>query len=115
MPATPREVPGKTMRLTFCVLCGQNDPNTLEHHHYIPKASGGTDDEKNLITLCGECHGKTHGISRPLNLGALIIQGANRADARSVSEFISDAKKRVQQSERAVEKAVVERRILRPV
>jgi len=37
-----------------CRLCG-SEWNT-EVHHIIPKSRGGTDEERNLITLCGNHH-----------------------------------------------------------
>jgi hypothetical protein len=43
--------------LTFCVACGDDNPQHLEHHHIIPRLPGGSDDPTNLITLC-ICHGK---------------------------------------------------------
>lgn len=54
------------MRLTFCVACGEKNPDLLHHHHLLPRAEGGTEDETNLITLCLTCHGRVHGqIWRP--------------------------------------------------
>jgi 5-methylcytosine-specific restriction endonuclease McrA len=29
----------------------------------VPRSRGGTDDEKNLVTLCAVCHGKLHGVN----------------------------------------------------
>ena len=67
------------MRLTFCALCGEGDQSTLEHHHYIPESMGGSDDDSNMMTLCGVCHGKVHHIPRPMNLRDLIRAGRERA------------------------------------
>lgn len=41
-----------------CRKCGFNAPRDagLELHHVIEVADGGTDDEENLVTLCGDCH-----------------------------------------------------------
>ena len=41
------------MKLKFCVLCGTKEK--LHHHHVIPKAQGGTDDEDNFMTPYEEC------------------------------------------------------------
>ena len=50
------------MRDDHCALCGLRDITALEFHHaVIPKVLGGPDDERNLLTLCGECHGRMHG------------------------------------------------------
>lgn len=44
------------MRTSCCELCGSK--LNLEVHHKIPKVCGGTDDEDNLILVCGLCHYK---------------------------------------------------------
>lgn len=41
-----------------CVACGQS--GNLNQHHLVPRSIGGSDDESNLITLCGSCHAKAH-------------------------------------------------------
>jgi len=41
-----------------CAICG--NPENLEIHHIIPRASGGTNDIANLIPLCHECHCSIH-------------------------------------------------------
>ena len=46
------------MRLTFCAACGAADD--LQHHHLVTRPEGGSDDERNLITLCSPCHFKLH-------------------------------------------------------
>ena len=48
------------MKLLFCVICGTN--KNLHHHHVIPKVSGGTDHQHNLITVCGEHHAFIHSL-----------------------------------------------------
>ena len=47
------------MRLKFCCICGKTED--LQHHHVIPKISGGSNDETNLVTLCYEHHNWLHG------------------------------------------------------
>lgn len=41
-----------------CVRC----PSTkrLEVHHIVPLSRGGTNNKRNLITLCEKCHQKRH-------------------------------------------------------
>jgi HNH endonuclease len=46
------------MRQPFCAACGST--GDLEHHHLVTRAEGGSDDERNLITLCNDCHLKLH-------------------------------------------------------
>ncbi|PYX07272.1 MAG: hypothetical protein DMG88_15150 [Acidobacteria bacterium] len=42
-----------------CQLCGSM--TNLEVHHKDFRSHSGNDDEWNLITLCFNCHGPTHG------------------------------------------------------
>jgi hypothetical protein len=44
------------MRLTFCAACGATED--LQHHHLVTRGERGSDDERNLITLCDPCHAK---------------------------------------------------------
>jgi hypothetical protein len=48
-----------------CQECGYY--KHLEVHHIVPRSKGGTDDLKNLITLCQRCHGKKHGFKNREN------------------------------------------------
>ncbi|MDP9159442.1 MAG: HNH endonuclease [Acidobacteriota bacterium] len=41
-----------------CQNCGVTQQ--LEVHHKEFRSQGGDDSEKNLITLCGNCHGAVH-------------------------------------------------------
>lgn len=48
-----------------CEACGWRAPEYMEDcgldlHHVIPVASGGSDDEENLLLLCGNCHSIGH-------------------------------------------------------
>jgi hypothetical protein len=72
------------MRMSFCIACGDRDPNHLEHHHLVPREDGGTDDETNLVTLCCECHGKAHGIRRRNGLRRLTRMSRERATSEGV-------------------------------
>ena len=49
-----------------CQCCGKKHAR-LEVHHIICRSQGGTDDEKNLITLCKECHDAIHSGTLILN------------------------------------------------
>ena len=60
----------------YCELCysrgimtkftdGKDDyGRSQEIHHIIPLVDGGTNDEKNLMSLCRSCHAKVHGDRR---------------------------------------------------
>ena len=69
------------MRLTFCVACGDNNPDTIEHHHMVPRSRGGSNKAENLITLCSSCHGKMHGFERA-NIRRLTLEGLARRKAK---------------------------------
>lgn len=70
------------MRLPFCALCGSTEG--LEHHHVIPRASGGTDDETNLLTVCHTHHGLIHGMRKRANISHLTKAALAAAKARGV-------------------------------
>jgi len=84
-----------TMRLKFCVLCGQTDPKTLEHHHIIPKIRGGIDDETHILTLCGTCHGLFHDYLRPISIGTLSLEGKIISNQRPIEEKKADLEHRL--------------------
>src|SRR5580704_14959852 len=89
------------MRLDFCALCGNKDTAALEHHHFLPRVLGGADDDSNLLTLCGTCHGKAHGIIRPLHLGDLAKAGQLKAQERTADEWRSIARQKARQAKEA--------------
>ena len=45
---------------TECVNCGST--KNIEYHHIVPLVAGGTNRYSNIVPLCGECHGKIHGL-----------------------------------------------------
>lgn len=56
------------MRLKFCAVCGAAE--SLEQHHFVPRAVGGGDEDSNMLTLCSRCHGRAHNIRR-MDIGSL--------------------------------------------
>ena len=70
------------MKLRFCVICGTN--KNLHHHHVIPKVTGGTDHQHNLITLCDKHHEMIHRIRHVDNWFELARMGREKAIARGV-------------------------------
>ena len=40
-----------------CRLCGRHD---IQAHHIIYRSHGGTNDIRNLICLCVDCHSRVH-------------------------------------------------------
>jgi hypothetical protein len=45
------------MKKLFCEDCGfVAQPLILEKHHIIPRCYGGSNDKKNLVVLCPNCH-----------------------------------------------------------
>ena len=49
-----------------CQCCGKKNCR-LEVHHIIFRSNGGSDDERNLITLCEDCHKGVHAGTVELN------------------------------------------------
>ncbi|WP_256394092.1 HNH endonuclease [Natronoarchaeum rubrum] len=39
-----------------CYFCGEQE--ALDQHHIVPKRHGGSDRDKNLVTVCPTCHRK---------------------------------------------------------
>lgn len=39
-----------------CRFCDEDRTELLEKHHVVPQRMGGSDQEKNLITVCRPCH-----------------------------------------------------------
>lgn len=70
------------MSLDFCAVCGSRD--RIEHHHFVPRSSGGGDGEKNMLTLCAGCHSTIHEmrVGRRLNHAETIRAGLQRAKAQ---------------------------------
>ena len=68
------------MRADTCAACGSTI--NLQYHHLIPRSLGGADDETNLITLCGECHAKAHGIQADWRHSELTRRGLARKKAK---------------------------------
>lgn len=44
-----------------CQGCGNNVNKSAPIHHIVPLGCGGANTRRNLLTLCGTCHGKIHG------------------------------------------------------
>lgn len=42
-----------------CVRCGRPGPG-LHVHHVVWRSRGGTNDPRNLVTYCGNCHHLQH-------------------------------------------------------
>lgn len=53
-PRVRRKVP--VPDLYRCQRPGCGHTGYLEVHHKVPRAKGGTNEEENLVTLCGGCH-----------------------------------------------------------
>jgi len=72
------------MILNFCAVCGSTED--LNHHHFTAKILGGSDDEKNILTLCYKHHCEIH--NKPyrdvVNHRKLTRDGLQRAKERGV-------------------------------
>tara|TARA_R110002126_G_scaffold99506_1_gene230679 strand:+ start:849 stop:1571 length:723 start_codon:yes stop_codon:yes gene_type:complete len=62
--------------LGVCFECGDT---ASEMHHVIPQIRGG----KKMLPLCGNCHGRVHGMKRVDNLSDLIKEGAKKAKIKA--------------------------------
>ena len=53
-----------------CILCGKPAPSSnilaFSNAHYISRAQGGLGVEKNILTLCWDCHRKYGGPGRKI-------------------------------------------------
>jgi 5-methylcytosine-specific restriction endonuclease McrA len=55
------------MERDFCIMCGFD--KFVDHHHLIPKAKGGMNNDDNLVLLCPNCHRAAHlGMLNPSDL-----------------------------------------------
>ena len=64
-----------------CQCCGKKNCR-LEVHHIIFRSSGGSDSLENLITLCEDCHKKTH-----LGKMDLKLKGKRRSTLRYATQM----------------------------
>ena len=99
-PRTRREVlarDGHTCRMKGC-----HRSHFLEVHHIKPRAKGGTNDKRNLITLCSGCHQVTHDMDPSRTAQVVrdrlrretLCPYAGRASARGPRERQSEPKDR---------------------
>ena len=49
----PAQISGCMRTVVACPICGRNAQSP---HHIIPRSQGGTDDTKNEVLVCKECH-----------------------------------------------------------
>lgn len=54
-----------------------------------------------MLTLCGTCHGRVHGIMRPFRLGDLVKAGLLKAQERTAAEWRSIAQQKARQAKEA--------------
>ena len=71
------------MKHDHCVACGQSE--NLNHHHLVPRSIGGSDDDSNLITLCGSCHAKAHQVKADWRHSELTSKALQAKKARNES------------------------------
>lgn len=70
------------MKHDHCVACGQS--GNLNQHHLVPRSIGGSDDETNLITLCGSCHAKAHRVKADWRHSELTRKALKEKKARGL-------------------------------
>jgi hypothetical protein len=82
MGATPAGLYQAVMRRDGHTCCNCNAPATTVHH-VVPRSLGGRDHERNMVSLCDECHGLVHGRDM-LHHRTLTKAGLAAAKARGV-------------------------------
>ena len=75
----------KNIYKEVCANCGSTE--NLQLHHVVPLAKGGTNNESNLITLCGDCHAKVHNFKTILTKEWKEKQMAGVARAKAEGKF----------------------------
>ena len=67
-----------------CKHCGvgEVDGIKLEKHHIIPKSTGGSDNESNLLLLCAKCHGMAHGTTWDIHRNGALKEGIRKKKER---------------------------------
>lgn len=70
------------MRTDYCVACAAKE--NLYEHHFLPRSMGGSDDESNIITLCGNCHAIVHGRHKAWHVSELTTVALKKAKQRGV-------------------------------
>lgn len=66
-------------------MCGSKE--NLEHHHVLPLALGGKDEEENLITLCSKHHVQIHNMSDKRIHASELIKKTKERD-KKLGKFI---------------------------
>ena len=75
------------MKTSHCAACNADD--NLFFHHLIPKSAGGSDEESNLITLCGACHAKIHGLKDTIWMSSIVkhAMSVKKANGQRVGDI----------------------------
>lgn len=68
------------MKHDHCVACGSKE--NLTQHHLVPRSIGGSDEDSNLLTLCGTCHAKAHGHNAAWRTSELVRKALQAKKAR---------------------------------
>ena len=83
--------------LGHCHLCGEKmkRDGDWEMDHVVPRASGGVNDEWNLLPVCGSCNGmkkgaKTYKMRRVLMYGRYCLDEATRRATNEAGRIIYD-------------------------
>ena len=73
------------MRLDFCAVCGCKE--NLHHHHWNPKVLGGSDNENNILTLCGYHHREIHGHKKNIYYKTLQKKGIEKTKEKHPEKY----------------------------
>jgi hypothetical protein len=70
-----------------CIICGNH--NAIPNAHFIPRSKGGLGIEKNVVTLCQQCHFKFDQTDERLYIYAYIMNYLQKIyDYWSIDELI---------------------------
>jgi hypothetical protein len=81
------------IRTDRCFECGSED--NIHQHHIVPVVRGG----KQVIPLCGDCHGKVHGKRFGMDWKTLQRDGIEKAKQNDPSKYVG----RKQNSKESIE------------
>ncbi|WP_459890020.1 HNH endonuclease [Halostagnicola bangensis] len=84
-----------------CQRCGtKNTPSNLNVHHIQPVKDGGETEPENLVTLCEDCHERSHRYNEEMleempdrSIAAFTFRNA------SLNDYVSDLDKHLNESE----------------
>ncbi|NDJ15275.1 MAG: hypothetical protein EBY17_29525 [Acidobacteriia bacterium] len=88
----PKSLWNPNIQRKACEVCGDPVVKELEVHHILPRAEGGSNDLRNLVVLCENCHDKHH--AGQLEVGELRQTSEGLERSTTVFSVSAPAKKK---------------------